>query len=877
MMRWTRATAVSSLFLCGVLPAQAPAAATDARQIHWQRSLADALQVAQATGRPLLLAVNMDGESASDRIVHEQYCDPAFVALTRRCVCLGASVFRHNARDHDDQGRRIPCPRFGCITCGEHMALEPELFAKYLADGERVAPRHALVRADGSKAFDLSLCFDLRDVDRALAAAVSDAPGTELPAIVSDWAALAARRDAGGRAALENALAELVDETSLLSALAAIGANGDAGTVEALRLVAAQLPARSPRVVASFTATVSALQLVAPTADALRSCVRDLGAIPGDPGPSEAQRGWNRALAALPGADATTTSFLLAQSAVGADAHGDALQAHGGPVDLATLLQTAAAVTHGHRDLPQVGGPSDDMPAEHALVQTLNRLDAEQSQRHGEAAWHAEFAKASLDLGRRHLETGARDTQLLLEDAANHWGKALDAEPDHYVWWVERARTAYFLQHFDDEAAFGARAFALAANVAQPPAAAQLTPRLLEDPRAIEALRWVGDGHARMLATRAGKDAAVELGGMVDGLRALGIVATSPFGSDRDWISFGSFAGAIGLWRQEQAIVQCGALRFPASRDLRQALNAALWNCGRQDLSGAVAEQIVRNSAPSADADWFAGYAQLLVAEDARRIERPWSAVAAYERALRWFASAAVRNPDYRDSCDYFAAVAQVGRGHAFARAGERARGAEALVAAVQRHADLSQLRDGLGYDVLDLVDKLTERRGGASQPVAPVALLDQLDAVAKDDPFWAVAVADSALREALRADGRNPDRVERKTVDAAGNEITMLMGRPTGEGDEWLRASIEAGRRAVARARTDADNLPLAQSDTIQAERLLERGRLDGVREALAEAATTMGWAVPAAEADETTLRACVEQFRSHLGPARPRLREGR
>src|SRR5262245_22450181 len=88
----------------------------DARQIHWQRSVDDALALAKATGRPLLLALNMDGESASDRIVYERYRDPAFVALTRRCVCLGASVFRHNARDHDDQGRRIPCPRFGCIT-----------------------------------------------------------------------------------------------------------------------------------------------------------------------------------------------------------------------------------------------------------------------------------------------------------------------------------------------------------------------------------------------------------------------------------------------------------------------------------------------------------------------------------------------------------------------------------------------------------------------------------------------------------------------------------------------------------------------------------------------------------------------------------------
>jgi hypothetical protein len=143
--------------------------------------------------------------------------------------------------------------------------------------------------------------------------------------------------------------------------------------------------------------------------------------------------------------------------------------------------------------------------------------------------------------------------------------------------------------------------------------------------------------------------------------------------------------------------------------------------------------------------------------------------------------------------------------------------------------------------------------------------------------PLFAVAVSDSALREALRADGRNPERTERKTVDAGGSEITMMMGMPTEEGDAWLAAAIEAGRRAAARARTDDDKLPLAQSATIVAERLLERGRLDGVREALAEAAAAMGWDAPANDASEDELRACAAKFRNQLGPARPRLREGR
>src|SRR6185295_15262311 len=93
------------------------------------------------------------------------------VASTRAFVCLVASPVRHTPRDHDDQGRRIPCPRLGEVTCGEHVALEPILFDRYLG-GERIAPRHALIltpwTTDSKKEFDLSLLFDLHDIDRKL-------------------------------------------------------------------------------------------------------------------------------------------------------------------------------------------------------------------------------------------------------------------------------------------------------------------------------------------------------------------------------------------------------------------------------------------------------------------------------------------------------------------------------------------------------------------------------------------------------------------------------------------------------------------------------------------------------------------------------------
>lgn len=881
MMRLLSGAAISFWWLA-LAPAQAP----DAHQVHWQRSLDDALAVARATGRPLFVAINMDGESASDRIVRENYRDPAFVALTRRCVCLGASLFRHNARDHDDEGRRIPCPRFGEVTCGEHVALEPVLFEQFLADGERVAPRHALVRPDGKKAFDLSLCFDLLDIDRALRAAVGDLAPVDLDAGVGgegDWAGLARRRDHRGRARLEAALSRARDEAALSAALDAIAAHGDPGSVEALRLVAARLPELPLPLGERLGEVARALGAEPQFAAALRSAVQALGPVLGDPGADARQRAALHLLlasAAAPAADLRW--FLLARCATGgcgaAGPHehdcAAAARARGGPVDLRLLLQTANAVTRRGADLPHEGGPGDALPEAAALQEELLGLDAVDAALR-DAAWHARFAKASLDLGRRGIETGASNAQLLLEDAARSWAEALAAEPEHHEWWIERARAAFFLMRFDQQVECGRRALQLAAgSETLPREQGLLDDPALRDARVVEALRWIGDGEARQIADR---EAAAALGGMIDALRAYGVVCASPFGHGKDWQSLASLCGVLGLHREQQAVALAGAMRYPADTGLRRSLNDSLWSCGRPDLAGALAEQIAAAHAPSADASWHCGYAWLLVAEDARRTERPRTAVRHYGRAGERFARAAEQNADYAANCRYWQAVARLGRALAECRAGERGAAAESLGAAVALHGGLAEVQDGLGYGVLDLVDKILEWRADGPSEVAPVALLDRLDEVAPEDPFWAVAVSDSALREALRADGRNPERRERPTIDAGGDAITMPMGLPTELGDAYLEASIVAGRRAAARAPSASDRLPLAQSLTIFAERQFERGRPEGVRDALAEAAPLLEVAPPAPDAPEPALRALCAQLRERLGPARPREREGR
>ena len=111
----------------GLVPEQmwpAPTAA-DWQQpcrIRWQRTWDDAVRLSQATRQPILVCVNMDGEIASEHYAGIRYRDPEIARLYEPYVCVIASVYRHTPRDHDEQGRRIPCPE----PRGETHHIEPE-------------------------------------------------------------------------------------------------------------------------------------------------------------------------------------------------------------------------------------------------------------------------------------------------------------------------------------------------------------------------------------------------------------------------------------------------------------------------------------------------------------------------------------------------------------------------------------------------------------------------------------------------------------------------------------------------------------------------------------------------------------------------------
>lgn len=143
--------------------------------IRWQRTWEDAVAVSKEMRRPILVCVNMDGEIASEHYAGIRYRQPEIAVLYEPYVTVIASVYRHTPRDYDENGTRIPCPRFGTVTCGEHIALEPLVYERFL-DGQRVAPRHIMIELDGKETYDVFYAFDTDSVFERIRKGIEERP-----------------------------------------------------------------------------------------------------------------------------------------------------------------------------------------------------------------------------------------------------------------------------------------------------------------------------------------------------------------------------------------------------------------------------------------------------------------------------------------------------------------------------------------------------------------------------------------------------------------------------------------------------------------------------------------------------------------------------
>jgi hypothetical protein len=163
-----------------LLPAVAVA---QENQIEWVPDFDKAFELAKQKNCPVMVCINSkDGERANDASAKEIYHDPEFVALSRYFVMVVVSTLSHK-----ESGT---CPRFGIVSCADHLQCWKALAAKYgdrfvsaRARGEMITPQHAWFKPDGDliarKEYWMDKAELLRRMHAALSAGEDKGPGEE--------------------------------------------------------------------------------------------------------------------------------------------------------------------------------------------------------------------------------------------------------------------------------------------------------------------------------------------------------------------------------------------------------------------------------------------------------------------------------------------------------------------------------------------------------------------------------------------------------------------------------------------------------------------------------------------------------------------------
>ena len=627
--------------------------------IPWERSLDDALALARESGRPLLVAVCIDGEAASEVFAHKLYKDPEYIHLMQGFVPIVFSPFRHTERDHDESGTRVLCPRFGSVTCGEHAADEPEAYRRWF-EGVRYSPRHIGITPDGETVlFDRYLDQDLGRVRRALERHA--APNGSLEAGLE-------RRDSVGRTAIETSYRD-GSLTQRLSVLRAIPRS----SIEHAELLRMALASVDPNERYYGTAALAA--------NAGPACVELLTQVLNEGrggGFAPALQARLAALAEVDGPAARGWRILRALDHTG---------------ELAPELN----LTEWSRRLRLRAAPADGLEGEEEVLARLEQLSEEIDRQPGSPELELEFAAQTLKLARARIAADL-SPGFLFQDARGAAERALRAGafPEEVA--VVGAQAAYMSG--DSEAALLLALDALpalrstrAANAA--PAAAVLevlararTQAIYDAEGATEEwpAEWLAQAHA-----------------------AFSILDRHPDGSEAQAVAHADLLAYLGARRwlgdQLERVLQ----RWPRSADLHARVRTqVIATRGALALEGYYDSRAAASLDPAAFA-WFHAYATMMRAEEETRRGNGEAADAAYERALARFERSAALEPEFASSSASYSALALVAQARLCWDA-EPERAIGLVLAAFERAPECGEWKDGLGVTPIETLGRLRAR-----------------------------------------------------------------------------------------------------------------------------------------------------------------------
>ncbi|MCC7137230.1 MAG: hypothetical protein IT460_02230 [Planctomycetes bacterium] len=625
----------------------------------WQRSWDDAVAVAKETGRAILVCVNMDGEIASEHYAGVRYREPEVAAVYEPYVCVIASVYRHNPRDHDDEGRRIPCPRFGTVTCGEHIALEPVVFERFL-DGVRVAPRHIMVELDGKETFDVYYANDTASVFDRIRRGTAERPPAPAPVVRGDRPLLerVASRDVRDREAVEAAYAA-----------------GDAATRKAL------------------------LEAAARAADAAPTDLVRLGVFGVDPDLSRLAR---KALAASASPDATDLVIDALKVPAEPSERDDLLAALSRMGSTSPRARWLASV---HRGLfaksssvdaakwSAAGGSSYAPP-----VPDWDALEAERARRVEAAKARSDDPAAMLAVAETSLDLAKEATNAFPDDPkqAGMFARHLYADARHLAaaaekggasgWKVDAILCIAAYRTSDHEEAYArAERAAKALPPGEPSWNAMAVLTIFAE------ARW----KAITQAVKAKKEWPPEW--LADVHAAYTVLLAHPLGTDTQVVWYHDFLVWLGADARATRLLEQALDRFRASAPLHERYRGRLLtDRGPDAVESAYDARTRAKEAVPADL-WFAGLASNAVAEHDRRVGKPDAAVAAYGRAAARLEAAAAAVPAWKGAVDAALALVDAGRARLAFQRGDDAAALEAVLASFRRSPASAGTRDGLG------------------------------------------------------------------------------------------------------------------------------------------------------------------------------------
>lgn len=663
-------------------------------RMQWQRNLDDALALVERTGKPLLICVNVDDETACENLAWNRYRDPEFGALASGFIQLLASPNRHGSSDYDDRGRRIVDPKFGRVTNAEHIEIEPLLFEKYFK-GRRVAPRHIGIDKNGKELFDIFLTGGLEPIDAALRThGIRTAVKDEILDLrTATDTELFDNPDAGHRDRLESWFVEADTKTRMRLASAALS---DRRATQHPDLL--WLGLRDPDV---FVRTASARCLAAhPTQASIEFFPAAFAAAIDD---AATRRNLIAALHRLTTSDEPTkTRALRLRNTL------SSLAVQSSWIDVTRWMRSI----EGHTN-PPIDPPSPDELD--ALDERLASLQKAIKANPKQAALHIDAAEATLRYARIRLLQG-QNPSLLFDDASTAAERALALAPNDV-----RARGLMALARH---------------GLGDMEAAGRIATTALPDLRRVAKTRLAADAlhvfidarlkaiYEAMTAARAWpSDWVADVGA------AYAVLLVHPLLEEKHCLDAAAFYGALEAYAEQGAMIRRGLGRFPASSKLHEQLRMhALRHAGAQALED-VYDQLDVPPGYEATMDWYAGLAILVGAERRVQQNQKDAAIGAYERSRQRFETSVEGNPTFASSANHYVALARSGSARIHVEGGRLDRAITDMLAALAIGKASVEAEDGLGNSPAANARQLHRALVAADRADAADQLKDAMDA----------------------------------------------------------------------------------------------------------------------------------------------------